>query len=201
MTKQEFIALSSSQQESFIDEGGIIEISQESAPPSSDLSHSLSEEESSSTVGFSLPTVEPIEKEQTQSLPNSSESVSSFSEGFDIENPVELLFMLDENISSGRVILRQWQIKYMLDFAEGGLSDKTPFQSVVRACNGSGKDKYIIAPCVVWLCMKFKKSIGVVTSSSGAQLDNQTCRYIKQLCEALNTKIGHEVWNTKYRHY
>lgn len=199
MTKQDFILLSPSEQELFINEGGQISIV---VPPLEVIGCNSSSSES----GFAevvQASVEHIEKEQPQQV-NSSLAVvdsSTYADGFDIANPVELLFMLDDNIASGRVILHDWQIKYMLDFALGGSSDKIPFQSVVRACNGSGKDKYIIAPCVVWLCMKHKKAIGVVTSSSGAQLDNQTCRYIKQLCEALNTKIGHEVWNTKYRHY
>ena len=198
ISRETYNKLSVIDKRTFFAQGGTI--SQQIAPVASSLSHSLLEENSSSPAPSVA--VERAEKEQTQDFDASPESASLiYSDGFDIENPVELLFMLDENISSGRVILHPWQIKYMLDFAEGGASDKTPFQSVVRACNGSGKDKYIIAPCVVWLCMKFKKAIGVVTSSSGAQLDNQTCRYIKQLCEALNTRIGHEVWNTKYRHY
>ena len=198
ISRETYNKLSVIDKRTFFAQGGTI--SQQIAPVASSLSHSLLEENSSSPAPSVA--VERTEKEQTQDFDASPGSASLiYSDGFDIENPVELLFMLDENISSGRVILHPWQIKYMLDFAEGGASDKTPFQSVVRACNGSGKDKYIIAPCVVWLCMKFKKAIGVVTSSSGAQLDNQTCRYIKQLCEALNTRIGHEVWNTKYRHY
>lgn len=122
-------------------------------------------------------------------------------DGIMIDNPFKLLLLLDEHILSGAVTLHDWQIQFMLDFAMGGDSDKFPFQAIVRACNGSGKDKYVIAPCVVWLCMRYKKSIGVVTSASGTQLDNQTCRYIKQLCEMVNNKFGFEVWNTKYRSY
>ena len=197
MTKEDFSNLSSFAQEEFINSGGIISV--EVAPPSSVLSHSLTEKVSPLPVVST--TVEHQLEEQPQVVHAISGADSLYSDGFDIANPVELLFMLDENISSGRVTLHDWQIQYMIDFSVGGNSDKTPFQSVVRACNGSGKDKYIIAPCVVWLCMKFKKAIGVVTSSSGAQLDNQTCRYIKQLCEATNTKFQHEIWNTKYRHY
>ena len=211
MTKDDFILLSPAQQEHFIESGGKIELISVVAPPADGLSHSSPLVESPSAAGCVFPAVEHAELGQSQEVsgfplgavppPISQVDGEQYSDGFDIENPVELLFMLDSNIATGKVQLHGWQVKYMLDFAKGGASDRNPFQSVVRACNGSGKDKYIIAPCVVWLCMKYKKAIGVVTSSSGVQLDNQTCRYIKQLCEALNTKIGHEVWNTKYRHY
>ena len=225
MTKEEFIELSSDAQEHFIESGGKISVAVPPPEEAEGFIHSspfpsLSSGESmvggvvssspertdagSPQKGYDFsPVSDPSTLSKTPLPP--PRKGESYNEGFDIENPVELLFMLDENIQRGSanngVDLHPWQIKFMLDFAEGGLNDKNPFQSVVRACNGSGKDKYIIAPCVVWLCMKFKKAIGVVTSSSGAQLDNQTCRYIKQLCEALNVKIGHEIWNTKYRHY
>ena len=122
-------------------------------------------------------------------------------EGFDIQDPFELLMLLDDQIASGRVTLHKWQIQFMTDFARGGVSDEAPFQALVRACNGSGKDKYVIAPCVVWLCMKFIKARGVVTSSSGKQLDSQTCTYIDLLCNEANRKIAPGIWKLNYRYY
>ena len=201
MTKEDFITLSPAAQEQFINEGGVISI----VAPSEPLSHSLDSASIPTTVISSV--VEHIEKEPLEQGYASSASVdsSTYSNGFDIENPVELLFMLDDNIKKGKanggVDLYPWQIQAMLDFAEGGTSDKNPYQALIRAANGSGKDKYIIAPCVVWLSMRFCKTVNVVTSASGAQLDRQTCRYIKALCDAVNAKFGCEIWNTKYRHY
>lgn len=122
-------------------------------------------------------------------------------EGFDFQSPVELLFLLDDDIASGRVKLHDWQLQYMLDFAARDYTDNDPFQSLVRACNGSGKDKYVIAPCVVWLCMAYIKARGVVTSSSGKQLDSQTCTYIDLLCNAANRKLGANIWKINYRYY
>ena len=126
-------------------------------------------------------------------------------DGFDIKDPVELLFLLDDNIASGKIKLHPWQIQFMTDFASSDRDSDTPFQAIVRACNGSGKDKYVIAPCVVWLCMRYKRARGVVTSSSGDQLDNQTGAYIDQLCEAANRKFeqmfGQPVWKLNYRYY
>lgn len=122
-------------------------------------------------------------------------------DGFDIRDPVELLTLLDDNVRDGIVKLHPWQIQFMLDFAGRDYTDNDPFQSLVRACNGSGKDKYIIAPCVVWLCMAYIKARGVVTSSSGKQLDSQTCTYIDMLCNAANTKISPGIWKINYRYY
>lgn len=125
--------------------------------------------------------------------------------GLDIKDPVELLLLLDDDISSGRVKLHKWQVQILLDFAAGGSSDDKPLQQLVRACNGSGKDKYVIAPCVVWLCMANVKARGVVTSSSGQQLDAQTGTYIDQLCMAANRRFqelfGNDIWKINYRYY
>lgn len=150
-----------------------------------------------------------VKDEQQTMLPPSSSSpevapLPSF-DGFDIKDPFELLLLLDDNIAKGKagggIDLHPWQLQFLLDFAEGGTSDTKPFQAVVRACNGSGKDKYIIAPCVVWLCMRYRKARGVVTSSSGIQLDNQTDTYIRQLCEKANILFGGNVWKCNYRYY
>jgi len=122
-------------------------------------------------------------------------------DGFEFEDPIELLMFLDEDVSSGRVKLHPWQIQIMLDFAKGGMTDEFPFQAVVRACNGSGKDKYVIAPCAVWLCMRYTQARCVITSASGDQLDNQTDAYIYQLCHAANRKIAPNIWKLNYRYY
>lgn len=154
----------------------------------------------SSSVSSSHPT-------EVNDSHQSAQSISTTSQDeivFDIKDPLELLFLLDDDIKDGKVKLHPWQIKYLVDFAAGGISDQQPFQSIVRAANGSGKDKYIIAPCVVWLCMRFMLSRGVVTSSSGVQLDNQTCAYITLLCENANRKWAGgkpQIWKCNYRYY
>lgn len=122
-------------------------------------------------------------------------------EGFAFKDPVELLFFLDDDISSGRVVLHPWQVQFMLDFASKAHSKDTPFQACVQAANGSGKDKYIVAPCLVWLCMAFLQARGVATNGSGVQLDNQTEVYIRWLCEKANSKIGPKIWKCNYRYY
>lgn len=220
MTISEFNALSLSAQEEFINSGGIINnLAQplEKSALSKEIQdvepEFLSREDVSGhstqssdkwpgpkeTVPQEL--TDSMAKDSTQRLPAVSESPANPShEVFDIKDPVELLFLLDDTVSSGKVTLHKWQIQFLLDFAEGGKDDSHPFQSVVRACNGSGKDKYIIAPAAVWLCMRHKKARCIITSSSGVQLDNQTCEYIEQLCLSANRKFG-PIWKCNYRYY
>jgi hypothetical protein len=197
MTKSQFQSLSLEEQDAFVNGGGVI--SEDPVVP-------VKVEKPSVVANSTEIKVEDQTPQDTivslaSKIDSSTQSDLLFIKGFDILNPVTLLLLLDDNISSGRVKLHEWQKQAMVDFAENGLSDKSPFQAIIRACNSSGKDKFIIAPCVVWLCMRYKKTIGVVTSASGVQLDNQTCRYIKALCESANRVFGLKLWDCKYRHY
>lgn len=198
MSKEDFDLLTPQQQEDFINNGG--KILSVVSSFSTDVKEQVGD---SKAVYGSAPALSSDATTDEKVCHNpSTQPVHDFDGmGFDIKDPVELLFLLDENIASGRVTLHTWQIQAMMDFANEQWNDQHPYQAVVRACNGSGKDKFIIAPCIVWLCMRYRKALGVVTSSSGAQLDNQTCRYIKLLCEAANKKFGIEMWNVKYREY
>lgn len=137
----------------------------------------------------------------SQNTGDASSLVPTRTEAFDFKDPVELLYCLDDTISTGKISLHDWQIQFMLDFAAGGKDAEHPFHSLVRAANGSGKDKYVIAACSVWLAMAFFRSNSVVTSSSGQQLDTQTCRHISYLCQQANTKLCPDIWKINYRHY
>lgn len=121
-------------------------------------------------------------------------------ESFQFTDPVELLYVLDDKVASGEDTLHDWQVQFMEDFANDWTKEK-PFRALMRAANSSGKDKYIIAACVVWLAMRYAKAWCVVTSSSGQQLDNQTCKHISSLCRSANAKIHPEIWKINYRHY
>lgn len=122
-------------------------------------------------------------------------------DGVMISDPVDLLYLVDKDIQSGRVTLHAWQVRFMLDFALSVHNDQFPFQAAMKACNGSGKDKYVIAACAVWICMRYKNTTCPVTSSSGFQLDNQTCKHTRRLCEAVNRYFSLELWDCKYRSY
>lgn len=226
MTREQFNNLPPSVKEDYINAGGSISTAEEVSTQTSNVSSSLlipgsilasnipSSAVESLSSGAGLPEGKrgpsssyPFQEEAKEPSKEGSPSFvpSSFVSSdrdilFDIRDPVELLSLLDDEIASGRTTLHDWQMQFMYDFAMGGQSDRTPFQAVVRTCNGSGKDKYIIAACVVWLAMRFKDAFGVVTSSSGQQLDRQTCRYIVHLAESANRKWGN-IWRVNYRHY
>lgn len=138
---------------------------------------------------------------RTFSTPSEENPVNVYA----FKNPVELLFFLDDDIRSKRIKLHPWQVQIMMDFASGiigGNSKDDAFKAIVRAANSSGKDQYVIAPCAVWLAMCTTTYAScVVTSSSGTQLDNQTCTYIEQLCKEANQKIHPKVWKINYRYY
>lgn len=135
----------------------------------------------------------------TFNIPSTTPPTESF-DGVDIKDPVELLVMLDENILNGTTVLHDWQIQFMIDFARNDHTKEKPFQAVVQACNSSGKDKYIIAACAVWLCMRYKEVECPITSSSGNQLDNQTGAHIDRLCHKANAVFG-KLWKINYRYY
>lgn len=202
MTKEEFKKLSLDAQLEFINSGGIIiqlsSVEGCSAEVSASVASSI-QHGSDDSVAVS----KPPSTERYTLLGENPEL-----DGWDIKDPYELLILVDDDISSGRVKCHPWQIQVMKDFALGGkgVTDDNPFQAVVRAANGSGKDQFIIAACAVWLSMKFRWTTCPTTSASGQQLDNQTCKHIKALCSKVNRKfkqlgIPFEVWDMKYREY
>jgi hypothetical protein len=144
-----------------------------------------------------------LQKQQVKDSEKMSPSIESITkpDGFDFKDPLELLLLLDDDVATGVVKLHPWQIQFMMDFAMEAWNQDLPFQSILRAANGSGKDKYIIAACSVWLAMRYCMARCVITSSSGVQLDNQTDVYIDQLCKAANKKIHPNIWKCNYRYY
>lgn len=125
--------------------------------------------------------------------------------GINFQDPVEMLMYLDDDLLLGKAKggydLYPWQAKILRDFAKES-TQSDPFQAVVRAANGSGKDKMIIAPCAVWLSMRYPDTTSVVTSASGTQLDRQTNTYIEKLANSANAKLGDpNRWKVNYRHY
>lgn len=194
LTLEQFNALTLHQQESFFNGGG--EISSDNNLGQVDnipAEVPLHPSERDAGVTVFPPDSQPAQPRFVDGVPNY--------DGIMIDDPIDLLFMLDEEIAEGTVKLHDWQVQILLDFARNGSSDKKPYQGVVQAANGSGKDKYIIAACCVWLCMRYRGTVCPITSASGAQLDRQTCRYIRYLAEKVNKRFGAELWDIKYREY
>ena len=113
------------------------------------------------------------------------------------ENPHEMLLVCDDNLLDGHIQLHPWQDKILQEFAKPSTSEQ-PYKAVVRAANGSGKDNFIVAPCAVWLSLRYENSLTVITSASGNQLDRQTDKYIKQLTNTQNKIFGTQIWKQNY---
>lgn len=129
-----------------------------------------------------------------------------YSGGFDIDDPIELLFLVDDEIINGKIVLDDWQLQFMLDFAHKMHNSDHPFQAALQGANGIGKDKYAIAACAVWVCMKYPFTVCPTSSASGFQLDEQTCKHIKTLANQVNSKwgknvSGFDIWKCNYRHF
>ena len=122
------------------------------------------------------------------------------------ETPVEMLLTINSPLREARIDpstgretrLHKWQIRLGnalgrgQRYYDGQLGEMTkpsslhPYKFSLCAANGSGKDKFVIAPFAVWFITSKIKSIVVITSSSTNQLNTQTESYIRSLCREMN---------------
>ena len=121
-------------------------------------------------------------------------------ENIKFNDPLEMITFIDDDLLNKSMIVHEWQARILRDYAKPTDADK-PYKAVVRAANGSGKDKFIIAPCAVWTCMTNSNAVAIITTASGNQLDRQTDKYIRQLMQGINKLLGTQIWKINYRHY
>lgn len=120
------------------------------------------------------------------------------------KDPTEVLFYCDPDVMDGKMEVWEWQRKEHLDFMkeyqikEGDKWVNHQNDMNLKAANGSGKSKMVLAPCA-FFTLFWENSRTVITSSSGTQLDNQTGKYIKMLAAEFNKKMGQELIEIKYR--
>ena len=119
---------------------------------------------------------------------------------YNIETPVEFIALYDDFIRSGKNSLHKWQLEQLLSIGEAKPSAKHPYQLALVAANGSGKDKYIIAPTCLWFILSRKNALCIVTSSSAQQLDKQTERYMRALAQQFNALMKEEILRVVKRH-
>lgn len=115
------------------------------------------------------------------------------------ENPFELITTVDKQLLQGTTQLYPWQFNQLKEFAECKPTLVNPYMLALCAANGSGKDLYIIAPFVVWFAISKKRSLTVITSSSGTQLTAQTENYIASLTRAVNEFFGAPIFKVNRR--
>lgn len=113
----------------------------------------------------------------------------------------QLVSFFNPAISSGSMSLHQWQkdISFELCWPDTPATAKHPLKYCLIAANGSGKDAFVIAPFVVWFACSKIRSLTIITSSSGSQLQAQTENYIRSLCQAINEQTGFEVFRIRQR--
>lgn len=201
MTAEEFLNLSPEQQEEFINSGGILSTESKEDNNTEKLTNSSNTDTKLNSVDNNLMEAQSSSSDAIPSIATDS-AVPPFNPNvFHLRDPIELLMMFDSDISSGKVKLHPWQMRFMVDFSDPRHTKEFPFLAEVRAANGSGKDKYIVAACLVWLCMCNQQAWGVATNGSGNQLDTQTALHITNLCNKINACLGANVWKCNYRHY
>ncbi len=120
-------------------------------------------------------------------------------ETINFESPVELVYTFDRSLNSGKEALYAWQLEELELLASAKPTDVAPHREALCAANGSGKDKYVISPFVVWFALTKVRSLCVITSSSGVQLTAQTENYISSLCREVNTKFGRPIFKITKR--
>jgi hypothetical protein len=107
----------------------------------------------------------------------------------------EMLTFFDENIKTGETVWHNWQLD-VLDLIGDGICPKTknkftftnkqPLEFLLVACNGSGKDAFIIAPWSIFHCLCKTRSRLIATSASASQLKGQTESYIRTRAFQIN---------------
>ena len=133
----------------------------------------------------------------------------------DFPNPFILLCFFDPAIANQLVTLHPWQMDDLKSLGSGApltcegedsqsreYSRPTahhPYKYCLIAANGSGKDKYILAPFAIWFTLTKIRSRCIITTSSGTQLTSQTEPYIKDLAEKVNAYFGQEIFRVRQR--
>lgn len=102
-----------------------------------------------------------------------------------LPTPADFVSFFNPDINSGKTTLYPWQVE-TLERLGTPASHKHPYKFALCACNGSGKDKFVIAPFAVWFILTKVRSRVIITSASGTQLSSQTEHYIKTLAAQVN---------------
>lgn len=136
-------------------------------------------------------------KDTTPLLENIPVKISN--EIIQIDDPAMLAEIFDPSINEGRVTLYEWQISIAEEFGRIKPTQLSPYKKCICACNGSGKDAYVIAPFAVWFALCKKRSLTIITSSSGVQLTAQTENYIKTLANRVNEYFGQQIFKINQR--
>ena len=118
----------------------------------------------------------------------------------DFPDPGLMRCFFDKEIASGRVNLYKWQAEILDVFGSVKPTAQHPLKFCLVACNGSGKDAFVIASFVGWFALTKVRSRCIITSSSGVQLTTQTENYIRSYCFRINEYFGCEIFRIRQRY-
>ncbi len=121
-----------------------------------------------------------------------------------LETPLDVLTFYDEQVQTGVLKLYDWQSDILKEFGRSRLSLEDVVKIMLKCNNGAGKSQIIIAPCAIWLSLKFQLAMTAITVSSGYQLDNQVGSFVKRLASRVNAVHrdeldGADVFDVRYR--
>jgi phage terminase large subunit len=115
-------------------------------------------------------------------------------------NPAVLICFFDPELRDNLVSLHPWQLTTHEELSNAKPTQHNPYKFCLVAANGSGKDKYVVAPFAIWFCLCKIRSRCIITSSSGVQLTAQTETYIRDLADRVNNYFGTEVFRIRQRY-
>lgn len=107
-----------------------------------------------------------------------------------LTNPILFHAYFDDNVQKGNITYYQWQAETGIFLAGTSYTQQEPLYFHLCACNGSGKDAYVLSLFAVWHAATKIRSRCIITSASYQQLDTQTEAYIRALCERVNLKLS-----------
>ena len=147
--------------------------------------------------------VEPVVEHQIKEYPgditDDEGPLRSEWQTLDFESPALLVSAFDEYLLNKQVTLHPWQIEESTEVAKP-YTKANPYRLALCASNGSGKDKYFVAPFAIWFALTKKQSLCIITSSSGVQLTAQTENYIASLARAVNAVFNQNIFKIRQRY-
>ena len=121
--------------------------------------------------------------EASKVISPSEASISRLPEVYDFADPLELAQLIFPDVQ-----FHGWQYKISTLLGNTKATQFDPFKLCLTACNGSGKDAFVITPFTIWFMMTRRDGLIVITSSSGVQLTAQTETYISRMAAAVDRK-------------
>lgn len=107
-------------------------------------------------------------------------------ECLDFEDPITFALTFHPALKEGFHKFHNWQVGVNLLVCDKKWTSKSPLEFYLVAANGSGKDSFILAICVLFLICCTPRHRCVITTKDSKQMRNQTYPYIKALGEAIN---------------